>query len=261
MSRVHAVIEWNVRFLSPPFIGAGPTTADADRATVRDSDGNPIIPGSSVKGRLRHHCERIARALKVACCEGPQADMMCPNYYFRSSEDAPTPVAGHEHFFCPICLIFGSPWLASPLHFSDWYCAADDGLDTETWDVLDKTALRTGIGMNRYTRTVQDQRLFVTRTVAPALPAVFKGRAQGFLPADLGLEALLYAGVLDVCRIGGGNSRGLGWIDRSDGERPKVSVGEKGSEQPMDRDTLRAGLEKLQEVFGTQNSSDGGDAE
>jgi len=261
MSRVHAVIEWNVRFLSPPFIGAGPTTADADRATVRDAAGNPIIPGSSVKGRLRHHCERIARALKVACCEGPQADMTCPNYYFRSSEKGPDLVASHEHPFCPVCLIFGSPWLPSPLHFSDWHCEMEDELDKDTWEALEKTALRTGIGMNRYTRTVQEGRLFVTRTVAPALPAVFKGRAQGFLPAALGLEALLHAGVLDVCRVGGGNSRGLGWIDRANGSAPTVSVGEKGAEQQMDRDALRAGLEKLQEVFGTQNSSDGGDAE
>ena len=49
---------------SPLHIGSG-ARADslADKPLVKDARGFPIIPGSSLRGKTRHACERIVRSL------------------------------------------------------------------------------------------------------------------------------------------------------------------------------------------------------
>lgn len=182
-----------LRFDTPLFIGSGPTTPDADKATLTDAKGVPLLPGSSLKGRVRSHCERLARSLGVAVCE-PRA--ACPS-------DSP----------CVICLLFGSERRRGTVRFLGGRLAAPPSSDLlwyPLWPGLEKTALRTGVAINRRRRTAEDEKLFVLRTTAPGLPAVYRVGVRGHLPAADGAGGLLVAGLLALRDLGGGNSRGLG---------------------------------------------------
>ena len=44
-------------------VGSGYQSAAADRLLQRLPDGAPFVPGSQIKGVLRHQCERLALAL------------------------------------------------------------------------------------------------------------------------------------------------------------------------------------------------------
>lgn len=237
-------VTWALRPASALYVGGGPSGPGLDKSTVLDQDGRPLLPGSSLKGRLRHRCERIARALDVYCCAAPVAERMCPHYW-GGRDDAPPPIEGSEHLgpHCPLCLIFGSPWWPSPLSFSDTKVRLSGAMEGEEDDV-ELTALRTGVSINRRLGTAQDKKLFVTRTGAPGLPLVYRGTATGRLPADKGLEGLLFAGLLDLDRVAGDNSRGLGWVDTGDIDRVRVTVGADAT--PMDREALSLSLLALQ---------------
>ena len=54
-------IVWNGRW----HVGSGYQTAVADRLLRRLPNGFPFVPGSQIKGVLRHHCERLALALDL----------------------------------------------------------------------------------------------------------------------------------------------------------------------------------------------------
>src|SRR2546427_11543877 len=93
---------------------AGPLRIGIDRVTakciVKDSPPTtPIIPASTMKGKLRWECERILRALGHDVCRSPRSDLMCPHYLLSSP--------GTTH--CPVCVLFGCPGLESPLRFHD----------------------------------------------------------------------------------------------------------------------------------------------
>lgn len=98
-------------------IGAGGSTGSlADKPIVRNAEGNLIIPGSHLKGRLRHECEKLARSLGWWVAESPNAEALCV-------EQVPTPFAHHNcyqvpgylDYHCVISQIFGDPILPSRL--------------------------------------------------------------------------------------------------------------------------------------------------
>lgn len=83
-----------VRFaiVEPVHIGAGTTTTDAEGhevATLTRTAGNPVIPGSAIKGVLRSRAEYICRVCGINACAG-SAPATCP-------PEQP----------CPPCQIFG----------------------------------------------------------------------------------------------------------------------------------------------------------
>ncbi len=58
-------------------VGAGGSSASlADKPIVRNAERNLLIPGSQIKGRLRHECEKIARGLGWEVCESPSPGKM-----------------------------------------------------------------------------------------------------------------------------------------------------------------------------------------
>ena len=54
-------IVWNGRW----HVGSGYQSVVADRLLRRLHDGSSFVPGSQIKGVLRHHCERLALALDL----------------------------------------------------------------------------------------------------------------------------------------------------------------------------------------------------
>lgn len=207
-------LEIELEVLSALCIGS---TADVqgvgiDKATARDTDGKLIIPGSTLKGRIRWECERIARALGWDVCQSPQADNMCPYYWHHSG------VQGEK--FCDICQIFGSSARRSTLWFSDAALGDDERLKgtpvlqsrkSVNERRLFDAQIRPGVSISRMRRTAFSERLFFTETSAPNARFRFQAMIEGDLPSDRH-RALLLAGVRSLSLVGGGRSRGLGWV-------------------------------------------------
>src|SRR5947207_1365641 len=76
--------------------GPGRTLALVDRPLQLDEIGLPVLPGSSVRGRVRVHLERLLRGLGRTVCTPPRPDRMCPHY---------------DGGYCLVCKLFGSPGL------------------------------------------------------------------------------------------------------------------------------------------------------
>lgn len=180
-----------VTFETPPSVGAGGVTGTvADKVVTRDARGRFIIPGSQLKGKLRHACEQLLRSRGVDLCRPPRPDEMCPH-----AEGVTSP--------CLLCAIFGSPAVRSRLRFHD--------LTAKAADLPDET-LRAMVSLNRRRRTAEAGRLFLVET-APNLAGLRFENAEaitGHLSADSHAHLLL-AGLRLLFAWGGGASRGLGW--------------------------------------------------
>lgn len=191
-------INLKVKLESPFTFGTGSSGGStADKALLKNAAGRPIIPGSSLKGRVRQECERIIRALVIPWptawhCEPPYPDRMCkgPN-------------------FCPVCRIFGSPWHPGPVTF-DNLSLAPVSREWRHFRGLEVTQLRSGVGINRKRLTSEENLLYTTEVYTPPSTLFYQGRIWGQV-TERREAALLVAGIRSVLTIGGASSRGLGW--------------------------------------------------
>src|SRR5262249_42067434 len=100
---------------------------------VLDPTGMPLLPGSSLKGKLRNTCEALAHALDLRACllNFEASGVRCPSdvrLYGEEMRDEVKKVlkAGLgaqldwiETNTCDVCKLFGSPVRASRLRLSD----------------------------------------------------------------------------------------------------------------------------------------------
>ncbi len=208
MPRVEVELRVRVRgALSIGGLATGETLAD--RQVVRDGWGRLLLPGSQVKGRLRHACEQVARALGLPACQAPRAERMCPR-----DPAVPDPP-------CAVCALFGSPAWKSPLRWADLHCRDEAPADGST-PVARRgpprlpAAVRAGVALNRRRGTAEAGRLFLVET-SPPLPApgllfVHPRAIRGHLPDATPLQLLL-AGSRLLTGFGAGETRGLGWSE------------------------------------------------
>jgi CRISPR-associated protein Csm3 len=200
-------IQIEAHFETPFHTGGGVTGESLTvRPLLKDGRGCPYLPGSTLKGVLRHEAERIVRALagEDAACRAPRAETMCPQWH----PAAIGPTGGQESMFCPVCRTFGSPALHSPFRFSDLRAEGADA------DAAVATALRYGVGVSRYRGAAAENLLYTTEVVSAAPAISLRGAIVGEASdADRkGPLALLLASIGALRMIGGGRSRGLGWL-------------------------------------------------
>ena len=195
-------------FQTPPSIAAaGVLTSIADRVVERNAKGQFVIPGSQVKGKLRHACEQLLRGMEKGVCKPPRAETMCP-----PGTDPP----------CLLCHVFGGPACPSPLRFHN-LVLGDSGKELNPKPPA--PSLRAMTGMNRRRATVAEGRLFLVET-APYFPELrfFNDEAiTGTLESEAQVKLLL-AGLKLIPAWGGMKSRGLGWIARWE-EDGRIKVG------------------------------------
>jgi len=196
-------------FHTPPSIAAaGAYQSLADRVVERNAKGEFIIPGSQLKGKLRHACEQLLRALGKEICSPPRAETMCP------------PGLGKP---CLLCQVFGGPAYPSPLKFGDLV------LDLGGKGLHPRQAApsrRAMIGINRRRATVAEGRLFLVEA-APHFPTLRFANEEAITGTldNFAQVRLLLAGLRLIPAWGGMKSRGLGWIGRKVQEgRMKVEV-------------------------------------
>lgn len=194
-------------------VGAGGSTGSlADKPIVRLADGRLLIPGSQLKGRLRHECEKLARALGWPVCESPVAATMCPQIGRDNSEFQRTDYQlvgktfadGEPQYHCLICQIFGNPTLPSRLIVDDLICVEDAKNLPEV--------LRPGVTLNRRRRTAEDQKLYFLETSLVNVQLPFVGHLYFQSDCPPYARALVLAALHHIHALGGSKSTGLGWL-------------------------------------------------
>jgi CRISPR/Cas system CSM-associated protein Csm3 (group 7 of RAMP superfamily) len=187
-------------------VGSGYGAAQADRL-IRRRDGRtgtPLVPGSQLKGVLRHRIERIAAALgrPVVGCHSLDPDQEAELVrHFRPLERSRLVVDR----------LFGTRYQGECLY-------VDDALPPEgSRPPLRDHRLVARTAMDRVTRTVREHRLFVTEVAegqTPRLRSRIRARhpdealtTDDSLPMEYGL---LIAGLLSIDALGGDKSIGQG---------------------------------------------------
>jgi CRISPR/Cas system CSM-associated protein Csm3 (group 7 of RAMP superfamily) len=199
-------------------VGVGGSSGSlADKPIVRNAENNLLIPGSQIKGRVRHECEKLLRGLKWAISESPNAEKMvirrdnAPAKFQRNEYEIP----GYEHtYHCLISQVFGDPILPSRVIFDDLICTEDPENLPEI--------IRPGLTINRRRRTGEEKKLYFLET-SPA-NAELKFQGQIHIQPTLTPErpdyakVLIFAGLKQIYALGGSKSAGLGWLHWKLGE-------------------------------------------
>jgi CRISPR-associated RAMP protein (TIGR02581 family) len=181
--------------------GDDPTLPDME--FVR-TNGKPYLPGSSLKGVIRSHCERLARTVGDArfCCDPLHEQHACgTRLHHQSQRPKLNPVTIHARS-CFVCRLFGNTSLASRFHITDA-------------SLLDETDLRTeernGVAIDRvYGSVAVGPFNYETVTHGTFHATIF---IRNFGLAQLGLLALTLRDIQQQrVRIGFAKSRGLGTI-------------------------------------------------
>lgn len=170
-------------------IGAGGSSGSlADKPIVRNAAGTLMIPGSHLKGRWRHECEKLARGLGLSVSESPNpgAMMQTPD--------------------CVISKIFGNPQTPARLWVDDLVCEAGrEDLPTEV--------IRPGVTINRRRGTAEDEKLYYLETSPANQKLEFTGQIHLELVAEIDYALpLLVTGLQHINALGGSKSAGLGWL-------------------------------------------------
>lgn len=196
-------IDYSLLFATTWHCGSGLPRGLTDRAVVLDERGLPYIPGSTVKGILREHCERLCRSLLSLSVRLPFDD-----------EGDLAALVGET--WDPVETIFGSRVRPGRVAFDD--CRLDIAASVTGGHGLVTT--RTQVSLSRLSGRAAEQRLFASEVSAEGLElsGLIGGTLRGvplaevdsrYAPATDSLLLLLGA-LLLFDRVGGGRSAGQG---------------------------------------------------
>lgn len=181
-----------------------------DRSALKDHLGQLYLPGSSLRGKARQACERVARGFDLRVCDRGEPCLERP--------------------LCIACSLFGSGLRESPTRFSDalpsqsptQLVGRDDDLQRPAGapNTLFPVEWRPAIKVDRAWGVVEENHLFTTEVGGRGLEyhAAVEGWSGGFVPLRdtlLGVPAefvLLLASLPLVSHVGGSISRGLGRV-------------------------------------------------
>ncbi|MGB9872930.1 MAG: RAMP superfamily CRISPR-associated protein [Anaerolineae bacterium] len=156
------------------------------------------LPGSSLKGVLRSHAERIARTLKPEAACDPFADTSCGRIFDKKKPE--TSVAYRDA--CLICKLFGCTGFAGRLATTDAYA-----LGTPPEPVQ-----RDGVGIDRFTGGAAHGAKFELEVITEGTFATTL-HLRNFELWQLALVGFVLQDLADgLIRIGMGKSRGLGKV-------------------------------------------------
>jgi CRISPR/Cas system CSM-associated protein Csm3 (group 7 of RAMP superfamily) len=229
-------LSFSVAWEGPWHVGSGYGTATADRLVRRQGGayGSPLVPGSQVKGVLRHHCERLAAALGCPVVSPHQIGPNPPDELL----DNFGPLA---HSRLLIDRLFGSRYQGGCLFVEDLV------RPTTKNPAMARMHSRTSI--DRVSGTARDRTLFVTEVIEPDDTSL-QGRVRARHPAGVLTQfdgmpyeyALLVAGLITLDSFGGDKSTGLG--------RCRISIIDDGlrwNGEPMQTEAALAGFREIDE--------------
>ena len=179
-------------------VGSGKGAAYTDATVMTDPDGNPFIPGSSLKGAMRSAVERIGQVLnhtgKFTSCllfeENNHVQCVTSNESLRqqyeemreqgaSEEELVGFLLGDPPHLCDTCKVFGSPYYASKVRITDAH-----------WVNGHNPVVRDGVGIDRDTETAAENIKFDFEVVPPDAEFKFEMILEDPDGKDLGLVCL-----------------------------------------------------------------------
>lgn len=197
-------------------VGIGGEAAEptaSDLPLIRDAQGNPFIPGSTLRGVLRSHVERIVRALEDSSRDGKGACNPVVGEQWCITREEMTNLRDQarqkgdlwlaEQVWeksCRVCRVFGSPWLASRVKVADLHLIGETTVE-----------VRDGVSIHREKETVANKYDF------EAIPAGTRFQLH-IIAENLEDEerGLLWLGLRELERghihVGGFKGRGLGQV-------------------------------------------------
>jgi CRISPR-associated RAMP protein (TIGR02581 family) len=197
-------------------IGAGRSSEPigTDLPVIKDAQGHPFIPGSSLKGVLRARVEAFVRAIhntRQAACNPVGNDT---EWCISSSEGLSDQAIDEQS--CLVCQVFGSPWLASKVQVRDAPVAPLWFDQYQVWD---------GVAINRDTQTAEAGLKYDYEVVPAQTRFDFMLVAENLTVAQIGM---LFVGLRPFERgeigLGGFRSRGLGTVQLQWRERKFFAV-------------------------------------
>ena len=164
--------------------------------------GVPFVPGSQLKGVLRHQCERLALALEL--------DALDPHAHNKEHRQRLvkhfTPLAKSE---LVVDRLFGTRYQGECLFVTNALPCAPEGKNA--------TSIQARTAIDRLTGTVKEQHLFTTELTEDSVP--LHGTIRARHPANVLTQedegfpyeyTLLVAALLSLDTLGGDKSVGLG---------------------------------------------------
>jgi CRISPR-associated RAMP protein (TIGR02581 family) len=201
-------------------IGAGKSSdlVGSDLPVMRDADGRPIIPGSSLRGRLRAALTSLAQTLELDRSLGEKlAPTVSPTGEGKLAQTERLERWWHagsvgteslfvERLFGRVAQRSKDVSYASRVQISDLrWVGEEEAIAVE---------LRDGVAIDRETRTVAGRSTKYDHEVVPA-GSRFAGRVRLLNPTEeeLGLVAQgLWMLDQGLALLGGKSARGLGWV-------------------------------------------------
>lgn len=213
-------ITGRLQMTSALHVGGGVgSTSMTDAGVVRHADGRPYIPGSSLKGALRSHLERICQVETLAevgatsCLlykpgkEGPSWNPTAPDCptpgWIDAGKDATAASESDFDNLCPTCTLFGSPILAGKIRVPDLE------VDENTYN--GEVEIRDGVGIDRDRGRAVDQVKFDYEVIPSDTAFGFELSIDSPDTVELGLVAIAIRELQDGnVSVGGKTTRGLG---------------------------------------------------
>ena len=186
----------------------------SDLGVMLTTTGEPILPGSSLKGKLRSTCETLSHALGLSACllNRAASGIDCAsdikyysdvraNYQSTFQQGLNNRLQWIDSHTCDVCKLFGSPVKAGRLLVSD-------GTLLNDWASV--VQVRDGVVIDRDSRTAVDGLKYDYEVVPPSSRFQLCIDLENPTDADL---ALLGAALFEWhagSSLGGFTSRGLG---------------------------------------------------
>jgi CRISPR-associated RAMP protein (TIGR02581 family) len=218
------VIDLHIKVEGPALIKSGlAQVSGPDMAWVRVlRDGKPqvYLPGSSLKGVLRSHAERIARTLNSESTCNPFADSGSAKSCGRVFDKTKPSNTEAYRDSCLICKLFGSTGFAGRLATADAYAIGTPPEPTQ----------RDGVGIDRFTGGAAHGAKFELEVITEGAFATTL-HLRNFELWQLALVGFVLQDFNDgLIRIGTGRSRGLGQVR---GEIAQMRVDFLGPQSPQ----------------------------
>lgn len=213
-------ITGTLKFETAFHIGSGKEGELAtDMGILKEIDGSPILPGSTLKGNFRALAERLAGYLGLTACllDKKLSGVECVSdeayrtsepisKKIKSLEDEAAKIDWLNSHTCDVCKLFGSPLQASRIYFSDG----------RLQDWAQSVQVRDGVCIDRDSETARPGAKYDFE-VAP-FGATYSISIDLENPQDeeLALVGAVLAEWENGFRLGGFTSRGLGKVKLDD---------------------------------------------
>jgi CRISPR-associated protein Csm3 len=208
---IHAILEMQTALAVGSRLSLDPV--GTDMPVIKDPEGKPFIPGSSIKGVVRFQAERMLRAVNRkpdfwACdpFDAPCVDASLKETLWKRAGQNDE-IFTREVFSesCTACRLFGSPWMAGRVAFKD--ARLENHEDLPVW-----TQIRDGVGIDRDLGAARAGVKYDFETVVPGAQFRIEIMAENLENWELGfLLAVLRMWKEGGIAIGGKSTRGPGW--------------------------------------------------